>query len=144
MYHITCFEFYLVTKHLLSVLALYAQGGGKTANHAWQADSRSIGAISYLAMQVYEFAFHQQFRSVHARNRGLQVPSFAHVLSDMFLYLFSPDSCTLSADRRTLTLNEHSLETFSRLSSEITRVASAVKVLRASRRNKKSLNDELE
>lgn len=117
----------------LLVLALYAKGGGKAGTHAWQSNSNSIGAISYLAMQVYEFT-NGHFRAVHTRNRALQVCSFALVPSDTFLLTIPPASVARSSDRRTLILDGEGASIFSQLSNEVVRVGQAVKALKAGRK----------
>lgn len=125
------------------VLALYAKGGGKAGAHAWQSNSNSIGAISYLAMQVYEFT-NGHFRAVHVRNRALQVCSFALVPSDMFLITIPPACVARSSDRRTLILDGEGSSIFSQLSNEVARVGQAAKALKAGRKSAKKSPDEEE
>lgn len=119
----------MINIHL--VLVLHSCGGEKQANHAWQADSRSISAISNLVMKVY-----QQFRSIHARNCALQVYKFAHVALNKFLYILLPDSLTLSTDRHNLTLDNKAFGIFSELYNEIDKVVLAVKVVKVTREDK--------
>jgi hypothetical protein len=116
-----------------AVLAFYAQGGGKTGAHKWQSDTRTIGGISYLVTQVYEYAHHRAFRGVHQRNSTLNIISFAHVPSDCFLCLL-PGRPSLSADARTLRLEETDFEIFLGLKQKLERVGEAVKFLKAARR----------
>ncbi|KAI0309338.1 hypothetical protein OF83DRAFT_1179744 [Amylostereum chailletii] len=55
------------------VLFVYSQGGGKNATHAWRPEVLSIGAVSYIAMQVYEHSYGLTFRAVHGRMLSLGI-----------------------------------------------------------------------
>ena len=84
-------------------------------------------------MQVYEYAHHRAFRGVHQRNSALNVISFAHSIpSDCFLCL--PGRPSLSADARTLRLEETDFEVFLGLKQKLEQVGEAVKFLKATRR----------
>ena len=118
----------------LTVLSFYSQGGGKVAAHSWQSDTRSIGAVSYLAIQVYEYAHHRTFRAVHQRNAALQVFTFGHLPSDHFLRLL-PGQPQLAPDGRTLTVDEEAIRVFTELRGKEKQVHLAVKALAGARRN---------
>src|SRR5882762_3857137 len=86
-------------------MAMYSQSGGKSSTHAWLSDSTSIGAISYLVVQTYEYAYHRNFRTVHQRNATLHVGTYALLPSDRFLRILTATP-TLSQDGRTLTVED--------------------------------------
>ena len=70
-------------------MTMYSQSGGKGNTHAWLSDSTNIGAISYLVVQTYEYAYHRNFRTVHQRNAVLHVPIYALLPSDRFLRILT-------------------------------------------------------
>jgi hypothetical protein len=116
------------------VLAIYSQGGGKKGGaHAWQSDSTNIGAISYLPIQAFEFAYHRTFRAVHQRNAILQSVTYALLPSDRFLHLLTK-SPTLAQDRRTLNLDESQMQVFRELQGKIKDILLAIKALATARR----------
>ena len=123
----------LVRANLFAVLAIYSQTGGKNGMHAWQSDSTSIGAVSYLAMQTYEYAYHRNFRGVHQSNAVLQVFSFALVPSDCFLRRLN-GACHLSLDGRTLTLQDTDTQLFHQLNVKLQDILKAIKALASARR----------
>jgi hypothetical protein len=120
-----------------SVLTLYSQGGGKNAAHAWQEETRSIGAISYLGVQVFEPAFRSRFRAIHSDATALQLYTFAHLSSDFFLRIL-PGSQTLSQDLRTLELNISAYEIYDAYSRYLLQLLAAVKCLQVLSRNPNS------
>jgi hypothetical protein len=71
--------------------------------HVWQSDSTSIGAISYLAMQIYVHIPLQLLWRLYQSNAVLQVFSFALMPSDCFLHKLN-GVCHLSLNGHTLTL----------------------------------------
>jgi hypothetical protein len=117
----------------MTVLSFYSQGGGKDAAHSWQSDTRSIGAVSYLDIQAYEYAHHWTFRAVHQRNAALQVFTFAHLPADHFLRLL-PGQPQLALDGRTLNVDEEAIRVFTELRSKERQVHLAVQALAAARK----------
>jgi hypothetical protein len=117
----------------VTVLSIYSQGGGKVATHSWQSDTRSIGAVSYLVMQLYEYAHHRTFRAVHQRNATLQVFVFAHLPADHYLRLL-PGKPQLAPDGRTLNIDEDAIRVFTELRAKERQVLLAVQALRAARK----------
>jgi hypothetical protein len=138
----------LVLFHL--VLAFYSQGGGKSPGHSWQSTSRTIGAVSYLAVQTYEQFHHTVFRAVHHAVAALQVFTFIHLPSDYFLSLL-PGSVSLSADRRSLEVDASGLAVFRGLQAGSRVLVAACKELQQARRKGRkrakdpnSIEDEVE
>ncbi|PSR82258.1 hypothetical protein PHLCEN_2v6105 [Hermanssonia centrifuga] len=121
------------------------RNGAKNGTHAWVADTKNIGLVSYLVMQVYEPAFLTKFRAVHQRVAALQTYSFLHVSSDHFLRTL-PGTQTLSTDGRTMELNQDAYAVFQGLDTTRAKSAinAAVKLLDQARRkgNKGTTNKE--
>jgi hypothetical protein len=129
------------------VLDFYSQGGGKSGAHAWQSKTHSIGAVSYLTLQVYELAHHTAFRAVHMRRAALQVFSYVHLSSDAFLCII-PGAPRLSPDGRSLVLDEAAFQIFNNIRGKLSNALAAVKALGAARRKgrakvNKEVADEL-
>ncbi|ETW76910.1 hypothetical protein HETIRDRAFT_174949 [Heterobasidion irregulare TC 32-1] len=47
--------------YIAKVFSIYSQGRGKSAAHAWQQSSISIGAVSYISAQLYEQSYSSTF-----------------------------------------------------------------------------------
>jgi hypothetical protein len=107
---------------------MYSQSGGKGSTHAWLSNSTSIGAISYLIVQIYEYAYHRNFRTVHQRNATLHVGTYALLPSDRFLRILTATP-TLSQDGRTLTIEETQIQVFNELWGKLQDVLKAVKAI---------------
>ncbi|KAI0772010.1 hypothetical protein BD413DRAFT_449031, partial [Trametes elegans] len=112
------------------VIAIYVQGGGKAGFHASQNKVCLIGLVSYVVVQVYEHSFHRRFRAIHQDLASLCTYCFLLVSSDNVL-LRLPAECTLSQDK--LMLDAAGFDTFTQLSSLLTRVTKAVKPLTKAR-----------
>lgn len=105
-----------------------------------------IGAVSYLAMQLYEYGHHRLFRAVHTCNAALQVITFAHVPSDLFLCLL-PGAPSITPNGLSLSLAEDAFIQYTDLASQTKQIGLAVKALQTARRKGEKageLNDESE
>ena len=102
--------------------------GGVRSRHSWQPESRSIGAVSYIPVQLFEYSHHRNWKSRHTRNAALDTVTFARLSSHSLLCLVK-DEPQLSIDGRTLTLQPSSHETFLRLTNKLQQVQQAVHVL---------------
>ena len=71
-----------------SVLTMYEKGGGKVARHAWVGESRNIGLLSYMVVQLWRQSLGQRclFKAIHGPSSHLALPRFAHIPSTLFLY----------------------------------------------------------
>jgi len=112
---------------------MYSQSGGKGRTHAWLSDSTNIGAISCLVVQIYEYGYHRNFRTVHQRNATLHVGTYALLPSDRFLRTLTATP-TLSQDGRTLTLDDTQLQIFNELRGNFQDILRAVKAIVAARK----------
>ncbi|KAJ3549902.1 hypothetical protein NMY22_g709 [Coprinellus aureogranulatus] len=72
---------------IAKVLTLYERGGGKAAKHGWVSEASSIGAVSYIPVQVWRQMPHQRrFRAVwYEKTIHLALPRFQHLPSSRFL-----------------------------------------------------------
>ena len=114
---------------------MYSQSGGKGNTHAWLSDSTNIGAISYLVVQTYEYAYHRNFRTVHQRNAALHVPTYALLPSDRFLrILTAAPGPTFSQDGRMLNLNDTEIKVFNQLQAKLQDILKAAKAIIGARR----------
>lgn len=111
--------------------------------HAWHENAKNIGLVSYIVMQVYEPAFSKKFRAVHRHIAALQTFSFLHVPSDHFLRML-PTPQNLSADGRSLELDEESHAVFQDLDSPRSKAAilASILLLGKARRKGKGAEDE--
>ncbi|EIN13183.1 hypothetical protein PUNSTDRAFT_21766, partial [Punctularia strigosozonata HHB-11173 SS5] len=75
------------TGHLMiaRVLFIYSKSAGKNAKHASVPDTPNIGAVSNLAVQLYEHHFGNQFRAIHRSLADIQTPKFALIPPITFL-----------------------------------------------------------
>ncbi|KAH7911038.1 hypothetical protein BJ138DRAFT_1126340 [Hygrophoropsis aurantiaca] len=119
------------------ILAIYSQGGGKAGAHSWQPSVKSIGSVSYLAMQIYEHMILQQFRAIHQGMAALQAVTFEHLPSDRFLRRLS-GRIALSADGRSLELGIEQFSVYAELLGNLPAVLAAIKSLDAARRGRKA------
>ena len=112
---------------------MYSQSGGKGGTHAWLSDSTNVGALSYLAVQTYEYAYHCNFWTVHQRNAVLHVGTYALLPSHWFLCTLTAIP-TLSQDGRTLTLDDTQLKIFNELQGKLQDILKAIKGIVAARK----------
>ena len=99
----------------------------------WNERESSIGAISYLIVQTYEYTYHRNFRTVHQRNATLHVGTYALLPSDRFLRILTATP-TLSQDGRTLTVEDTQIQVFNELRGKLQDVLKAVKAIVAARK----------
>jgi hypothetical protein len=117
----------------VTVLALYSQSGGKGATHSWQSHSEKLGAISYMAVQVYEPLHRHTFRAILQRAVALQTSTFAHISSDLFLRLL-PGMVLLSPDKRSLEVDTSGYAAFTELEKHSQKILLATKALATARK----------
>ena len=106
-------------------MAMYSQSGSKGSTHAWLSDSTNIGAISYLVVQTYEYAYHRTFRTIHQQNAALHIGTYALLPSDRFLRTLTVTP-TLNQDGRMLNLDDTEIQVFNQLQAKLQDVLKAV------------------
>ncbi|KAI0318142.1 hypothetical protein OF83DRAFT_1083107 [Amylostereum chailletii] len=118
------------------VLSAYSQGGGKSATHAWWRESRNIGSLSYISLQLFEHSYRLTFRGVHGKKAALQVMTFVHTDSDSFLWALPRDPTT-RADQHNIELDAESFAIFTKLQLHASALNLAVAELGHLRRGRK-------
>ncbi|KDQ60091.1 hypothetical protein JAAARDRAFT_45943 [Jaapia argillacea MUCL 33604] len=123
------------------VLTMYEKGGGKNGKHAWVSSSSTIGAISYLAVQLWHqsHASPRQFRGVHGNLSAAGLIRFAHLPPGSFLSIIPDPSASVNVKDggRILDLTAACYATlFSKLLEEKAALVTAVKKLNNPRRKK--------
>ncbi|PSR74626.1 hypothetical protein PHLCEN_2v9692 [Hermanssonia centrifuga] len=58
------------------VEALYVKSGGKNAKHGSVDESHSVGALSHVAVQVYEYTYARKFRAIPHATSALQTSQY--------------------------------------------------------------------
>ncbi|KAJ3538768.1 hypothetical protein NM688_g6473 [Phlebia brevispora] len=71
------------------VKALYTKAGGKAGRHADISDASTVGAISYVCVQVLEHRYLRQFGSIPKMMTQFWTKRYAHLSSNEFLCLLS-------------------------------------------------------
>jgi hypothetical protein len=66
---------------------MYSKNGGKAGAHAWVPTCDTIGALSYMVVQVYQHSYRRQFKLVNRNYAALGTLRFAHLPSNSFLFL---------------------------------------------------------
>ena len=69
------------------VVAMYSKTGGKNGKHGAITESSSIAAVSYLAVQLFQYHLARQFRSVPDATAIFQTKQFLLLSSLQFLCL---------------------------------------------------------
>jgi hypothetical protein len=70
------------------VVTHYERGGGKRPAHSWVEKVNSLGALSYIAVQVYappDFGNQGQFQAIHGAAHQLQTFTFVLISPDVVL-----------------------------------------------------------
>ena len=88
---------WVATRHLrllliilaLLVIAIYSKSGGKNGKHCSITESSNIGAISYIAAQLFEFMHGRQSRHTPEATARLQTRQFTLSASMGFLTILS-------------------------------------------------------
>ena len=109
-------------------MAIYSRAGGKGRGHSWQPDSRSIGAVSYIPVQLFEYSHHRNWKSRHTRNAAIDIVTFARISSHSLLCLVKEEP-QLSIDGRILTLQPSGHDTFLKLKQRLHQIQAGVHAL---------------
>lgn len=120
----------------LSVLTQYVGSGGKSVTHGWVPQVTNLGLVSYVVVQLYEHSRENVFRAILDKNLRFRTFAFAHLSADCILRRL-PGAATLSADKKTLTVDMEATHIFLRYAAQPlieSRVLKAVQELVKSRR----------
>ncbi|EIW74508.1 hypothetical protein CONPUDRAFT_159809 [Coniophora puteana RWD-64-598 SS2] len=113
--------------------AVYCQGGSSNTPHSWVEAVDSIGRVSYLVLQVFQYIMKKlrRFRAIHQAPAGEsplpQAWRFAHLPSIQFLQIM-PGNVTMSIDLRTLDITEDALRRFQGLVDETKALVNSFKI----------------
>lgn len=123
----------------LLFLTIYARSGAKTSTHAWTASAETIGSVSYIGVQLYEYERGREFRAILRKFRGYRLLTFAHLSSDCLLSLL-PGSHNLSQDRHELIIDSANMDFYLARRRTMPSITNAVKALVAARRQSNTRN----
>ncbi|KAJ6484572.1 hypothetical protein DFH09DRAFT_949266, partial [Mycena vulgaris] len=73
------------------VITMYSKNGGKAGAHSWTPTGESIGALSFVILQVYEHEYRRHFRIIPHRAAALGTIRFEHLPANSFLALLPKD-----------------------------------------------------
>ncbi|THG93503.1 hypothetical protein EW026_g7748 [Hermanssonia centrifuga] len=121
------------------VEALYAKSGGKNAKHGSVETSDSIGALSHIAVQVYEYMYGRKFRAIPQATSALQLGQFWMLppLSFLCLLVNTPERSTYG-----LTLSEKDEAIFRELHNSAKTIKTAMVLSR--KRGKNAIKIDVE
>ncbi len=121
------------------VEALYAKSGGKNAKHGSVETSDSIGALSHIAVQVYEYMYGRKFRAIPQATSALQLGQFWMLppLSFLCLLINTPERSTYG-----LTLSEKDEAIFRELHNSAKTIKTAMVLSR--KRGKNAIKIDVE
>ncbi|KAF8797488.1 hypothetical protein BYT27DRAFT_7237241 [Phlegmacium glaucopus] len=112
------------------VIAIYAKTGGKNGKHAAVSESSSISAVSYLGLQVFEFMYARQFRSVCEATSMFQTKQYLLAPSTQFLCLLDSKISEHQAQGLSIELTQRDLSYFRDLQKGETQFKAAIKLFR--------------
>jgi hypothetical protein len=125
------------------VIAFYSKGGGKHGKHGSITESTCISAVSYIALQLFEFMHGRQFRHIPEVTSRLQTKQFAILPSMPFLCLLSvsPKVHSISG---TLELTQEDIDRFNTLDKGSVKFKAAMKLSRKRGKGADIMNDEVD
>ncbi|KAJ6487065.1 hypothetical protein DFH09DRAFT_1457048 [Mycena vulgaris] len=92
-----CYGFAMIDEYLPetetgnSVITMYSKNGGKAGAHSWTPTGESIGALSFVIVQVYEHEYRRHFKIIPHRAAALGTIRFEHLPANSFLALLPKD-----------------------------------------------------
>ncbi|KAJ7776539.1 hypothetical protein DFH07DRAFT_731901 [Mycena maculata] len=70
-----------------TVVTMYSKNGGKSGAHSWTPTCSTIGALSFLVVQVYELEHRRHFKVIPHCTAALGTVRFEHLPANSFLAL---------------------------------------------------------
>jgi hypothetical protein len=126
-----------------AVIAFYSKTGGKHGKHGSITEASNISAISYVAVQLFEFMHGRQFRHTPESTSRLQTRQFALLPAMMFLTLLS-SSPKVNAQSGTLELTLEDSNRFKTLDSGAAKFKDAMKLSRKRGKRNGVVDEELD
>jgi hypothetical protein len=109
----------------LLVIIFYSKTGGKNGKHCSITESSNISAISYIAVQLFEFMHGRQFRQTPEATARLQTRQFALLASISFLSILSSRP-KIHSMTGTLELTVEDTELFNTLNHSVPKFRGAI------------------
>ncbi|KAJ7433410.1 hypothetical protein FB451DRAFT_1064410 [Mycena latifolia] len=125
------------TKVQKLVVTMYSKNGGKAGAHAWSSTSESIGALSFIVVQVFEHEFRRHFKIIPHSAASLGTLRFEHLPANSFLALLPKDE-TIKTFHNHVEVGLRAHKIFEELTSEKEALAKAVASLNTVRRKGKA------
>ncbi|KAJ7491418.1 hypothetical protein B0H11DRAFT_1859387 [Mycena galericulata] len=122
---------------LVRVVTMYYKNGGKAGAHSWTATCESIGALSFVVVQVYEHEFRRHFKIIPHSTALLGTVRFEHLPANSFLALLLQDN-TIKAIHNHIEIGVHAHKIFEELTFEKEVLAKAVASLNTVQRKGKA------
>ncbi|KAL5521769.1 MARS2_1 [Sanghuangporus sanghuang] len=91
------------------VISMYTKGAGQNGKHCYLPNASSIGQLSYISLQTFEYTSNHFFRVIHSSRAHLRVRSFAHVPPHEFLFAL-PDIPNVKHNGNAIELSEASFQ----------------------------------
>lgn len=120
-----------------TVLTLYERGNGKTAKHGLVFEATSVGGVSYLPVQIWQYHRQHKFIAECGATRKLRLPCYAHLPAAAFLYLIPKGSVRALDDGAFLELTPRFFDdVYAKLARQKVKITAAVGTLLAVRKKK--------
>jgi len=122
---------------------MYERGGGKTAKHSWVSEADTIGSLSYLPIQVWQYHRQRNFRTACGARMKLNLPRFSHLPAAAFLHYIPSSSIRTVNNGEFLELDGLFFQqVYTRLQTQKPLIVAAVGKLLARRRQKGTGGDD--
>ncbi|KAE9388911.1 hypothetical protein BT96DRAFT_1025259 [Gymnopus androsaceus JB14] len=131
---------------LARVITIYAKKGGKGGGHSWVSNAESIGAPSFISVQIYESHGRGRiFNTVHRKYAtavGIGLRRYSHVPSNAFLLLLS--HAEITEIQNGLRVSESVWKIYEKLSGELEGISKAISSLNKRRGKARGTANEAE
>ena len=122
---------------------MYERGGGKTAKHSWVSEADTIGSLSYLPIQVWQYHRQRNFCVACGATMKLNLPRFSHLPAAAFLHYIPSSSIRTVNNGEFLELDGLFFQqVYTRLQTQKPLIVAAVGKLLARRRQKGTGGDD--
>ncbi|KAH9835201.1 uncharacterized protein C8Q71DRAFT_108596 [Rhodofomes roseus] len=117
---------------IAEVITIYSKTGGKNGKHAHVDNAVNIGAVSNIAVQLFEYSFNTQFRALTKATSAFQTHNFALLPSVQFLCLLRHKPHSASGPFGAITVDMHvqDLPLFRELQRSKAQIHAALKLFR--------------
>ncbi|KAJ6471521.1 hypothetical protein C8R45DRAFT_1165330 [Mycena sanguinolenta] len=123
---------------LARVITMYSKNGGKAGAHSWAPTCDTIGALSYLLVQLYQHSYGRQFKYTNRNYAALGTLRFAHLPWNSFLFLLPQAGGAVANFQNQVEIDQTAQRIFAELIAEKEPLAKAVASLNTVRRKGKA------